>query len=165
MLNCEMMSFIFKQKSGAFDINMFEIGEDILTGAEKKRIRNRSNSRQHFKTANGNLVGPDEIRQVGVEEPSRKFVGAVRRHCLFYFRLCCELGELDTLHSAISWISSKSGRVRHGLGNIVEDLGPLVETMYIHALYARHAALTTMATVDEIESDEDGNDLRMVAIV
>ena len=73
------MSFIFRQRSGAFDISMFEIGEDILTSAEKKRIGKRSHGRAHFKTENGHLVGPDEIRKVGVEEPSRKFVGAVRR--------------------------------------------------------------------------------------
>ena len=78
---------------------------------------------------------------------------------MFYFRLCCELGELDTLNSAIGWI--KSDRARHGLGNIVEDLGPLVETMYIHALYARHAALT-MAAADEMEGEEDA--MRMVVV-
>ena len=139
------LSFIFKNKAGSFDLNAYEIGEDIVM--KKEAIRLKQRKQLNIRTSTGKVVEivSDDIKCVGVEEPSRKYVSAIRRISIFYLRLACELGEYDVLESASSWIRSDRSKLRH----VMEDIGPLIDTMRLHALHLEYMSIKSEEVADQ----------------
>ena len=128
----EILSVLFKNKAGSFDVNMYEIGDDIISKRELVRMKS-SRKQMVIKTTSGQSIEikGDQIRHIGVEETGRKYVSAVRRILVFYLRLCCELEELDVLASATTWLRSDRSKLRQFLG---DDLGLMAEVMYMQML-------------------------------
>ncbi|GMH32855.1 hypothetical protein BSKO_00689 [Bryopsis sp. KO-2023] len=132
---------LFVQGKKPFCISMTRIDPEVFSGSRKRGSQNKSRRASPVEDSSrsvpveGSPVGhwgfrPPGVAGPGLEEPIRKFAGAIRKYLMLYFKVLFHLGDYETLEAAAKVL--RSGKLEgaselrsetDGSYHVLQDMG------------------------------------------